>query len=324
MKKSLGNQRDKKRGIDVGSGLHQVSPVSYWYKYGHFKNEDEARGAFRLAYQQGMDGMGESVDKWMGLTEKEFSLWMSRDEIPKKALSEIALNDSIRIDRWVAYLDLLGITNLIKTEYWLEVFDVYAEAIKHFQQDAFNGHLIRRITFSDSFILYTTDGSALSYSALDSFVRYFIVSLIRRKIPVRGALSFGKLYADEANDLYFGEALIEAHQISESQNWIGFVLTETVIKRLQELELPANKRWNYSSYQVPQKVCTEEKVAYVELPAFIIGGRDSSSELHLACKRALMIMEKKQSDPKIKIKYSNTLEFLDKNTCVIIPENPLK
>jgi hypothetical protein len=324
MKKNSGNQRDKRRGIDVGSGLHQVSPVSYWYKNGHFKNEDEARGAFRLAYQQGMDGMGESVAKWMGLTEEEFSLWMSHDGIPKRALREIALNDSIRIDRWVACLDLLGIKNLIKTEYWLQVFDVYAEAIKHFKEDTFNGHFIRRITFSDSFFLYTTDGSALSYSALDSFVRYFIVSLIRHKIPVRGAMTFGKLYADETIDLYFGEALVEAYQISESQDWIGFILSQTAIERLQVLKLPANERLNYSYYQVPQKVCTEEKGAYIELPAFIIGGRDSSSDLHIACIRALMIMEKKQSDPKIKIKYLNTLEFLKKNTCVLTPENTLK
>ena len=63
--------------------MGQVSPVGYWYKHGHFKNEDEARGAFRLAYQQGLDGMGKSIQEWMGLSEAEFDAWMRDDALPK-------------------------------------------------------------------------------------------------------------------------------------------------------------------------------------------------------------------------------------------------
>ena len=44
----------ERQKVEVGSRLNQVSPVMYWYKHGHFKSEGEARGAFRLAYQQGM------------------------------------------------------------------------------------------------------------------------------------------------------------------------------------------------------------------------------------------------------------------------------
>lgn len=76
------SQKDMKRGIEVGPEFSQVSPVAYWYKNGHFKNDDEARGAFRLAYQQGMDGMGKSIQEWMGLSEKEFNAWMSNDSLP--------------------------------------------------------------------------------------------------------------------------------------------------------------------------------------------------------------------------------------------------
>ena len=232
------NQRDIKRKIAVGHRMNQVSPASYWYKHGHFKNKDEARGAFKLAYQQGMDGMGKSVQKWMGMTAEEFDSFMRHDAIPKKSLQEITINDSYIASRWVACLDLLGIKKLIGEAYWVRVFDVYAEAVNHFQRDAFDGHLIRRITFSDSFILYTTDESALSYRALDSFIRYFIVTLISKKIPIRGAMSFGELYADDAHGLYFGKALIEAYKISESQDWIGFVLCETASCQLKKVGLP--------------------------------------------------------------------------------------
>jgi hypothetical protein len=82
-KKTPVTQKDHRRGIDVGSNFLQVSPVMYWYRNDHFQNEDEARGAFRLAYQQGLDGMGKSIQEWMGLTEKEFDAWMRNDELPK-------------------------------------------------------------------------------------------------------------------------------------------------------------------------------------------------------------------------------------------------
>ena len=77
-------QAEKRRGIDVGPRVGQVSTAMYWYKGGHFANDDEARGAFRLAYQQGMDGMGTSVQDWMGLTDTQFDAWMRGEVLPKR------------------------------------------------------------------------------------------------------------------------------------------------------------------------------------------------------------------------------------------------
>ena len=68
---------------------------------------------------------------------------MRHDAIPKKVLQEVAINYSNMAERWVACLDIMGVKMLIREEYWLRVFDVYAEAISIFQRDAFDGHLIR-------------------------------------------------------------------------------------------------------------------------------------------------------------------------------------
>ena len=77
-------QAEHRREIDVGPGMHQVSPARYWYDAGHFRNEDEARGAFRLAYQQGLDGMGTSTAEWMGMNSAEFNAWMQSDAVPAR------------------------------------------------------------------------------------------------------------------------------------------------------------------------------------------------------------------------------------------------
>jgi hypothetical protein len=60
------DEKNRRRSIDVGPHIGQVSPVNYWYQHGHFANEDEARGAFKLAYEQYMDGLGESLEQWLG------------------------------------------------------------------------------------------------------------------------------------------------------------------------------------------------------------------------------------------------------------------
>lgn len=76
-------KNENRRDIGVGPGMSQIIPVAYWYREGHFKNDDEARGAFRLAYLQGLDGAGKSIHEWMGLMDEEYNQWMRDDSLPK-------------------------------------------------------------------------------------------------------------------------------------------------------------------------------------------------------------------------------------------------
>lgn len=84
-KNALKNHRPKST-----SSKHEVSSVAFWYRAGHFKSDEEAQGAFRLANQQGLDGMGASVREWMGLTPDEYSAWYSKDILPSKSSTKTA------------------------------------------------------------------------------------------------------------------------------------------------------------------------------------------------------------------------------------------
>jgi hypothetical protein len=75
-------QRQMRQGIVVDGGLRDVTSVASWYRAGHFKSTEAAAGAFELAYQQAMDGMGKSIAAWMGLTEPEFDAWMRHKTLP--------------------------------------------------------------------------------------------------------------------------------------------------------------------------------------------------------------------------------------------------
>jgi hypothetical protein len=83
----MATQKEMRRGVSVGGGFFDVTSVTSWYRAGHFKTDEEALGAFKLAHQQALDGMGASHAEWMGLTADEFNAWMRTDALPpsKKA-----------------------------------------------------------------------------------------------------------------------------------------------------------------------------------------------------------------------------------------------
>ena len=62
----------------------RLGTVMGWYRAGHFKTDEEARGAFELAYQQGMDGMGASPADWMGMSDDEYAAWMRTSALPQR------------------------------------------------------------------------------------------------------------------------------------------------------------------------------------------------------------------------------------------------
>lgn len=61
---------------------NNVENVMFWYKAGHFKNADEAQGAFKFAHQQYFDGMGNAPAEWMGMTQEEYDAWYRNDTLP--------------------------------------------------------------------------------------------------------------------------------------------------------------------------------------------------------------------------------------------------
>jgi hypothetical protein len=230
------------------------------------------------------------------------------------------MNDHIQVDpgyharRWVTYLDLLGFTELIQTKDWVHVFSYYTQAIEDCikENDAFES-TIEKAWFSDTFLLYSPDDTALSFTAIESMTRWFVHSLVSHGIPVRGAISCADLYADKDNNLFFGEALIEAHHYGENQNWIGFILTPSCIRQMDIINLPADQRLDYVYWNIPYKQrCRRrrDKALVEKLPACILGG---SILGYNACLDVLRKMEKRLEGTDHITKYKNTISFIEAN-----------
>lgn len=150
-------------------------------------------------------------------------------------------------NRWFAYLDLLGFTNLVKSKAIEEVMPIYIEALAQMNRACEHGKSkvgLLNSWFSDTFIIYSRSDSLEDFSHVESAARNFFQLLLIKNIPVRGCISHGKLYSQTKKNIFVGPALIEAHMYGEALDWVGFCLAPSVEKKLEN-DLPLAERINY-------------------------------------------------------------------------------
>jgi hypothetical protein len=156
--------------------------------------------------------------------------------------------------RWLAYLDLLGVKNLINNGNLINVVKIYEQAIDdlHGIVEEKNTYGINSMWFSDTFIIYSEDDSSKSFSLLEQATRLFFDKLIISGIPVRGAISIGDLYTNKKKGVIVGDALVSAYEYGENQNWLGLLLTPNAIEWMCKNDLAPEKRLNYNKLTDPE------------------------------------------------------------------------
>jgi hypothetical protein len=155
--------------------------------------------------------------------------------------------------RWFCYLDLLGFTSLVHDKNIERVIPLYKQALEHLKQHAKPKKRLGVIYswFSDTFIIYSRDDSEREFSYVEQVGRLFFQKLILHKIPVRGAITHGALYSQSSENIFVGPALIDAYNYAEKQTWLGFILTPSVFKRLENTPLSLEKRPHYRPVTEP-------------------------------------------------------------------------
>lgn len=213
--------------------------------------------------------------------------------------------------RWVGYFDLLGTSLLIRSDRIIDVFSAYRNAMEHLNSWRKRHSNVYHAWFSDTFLVFSDDDTAESFAAIEMVCRWLVFALLRRKIPVRGALSCGQFYADRSNSLYLGHALLEAYEWGENQDWIGLVLCPSSVKRLAKLNLPIEERLNYVKCDIPLKKLPNGKVP--DSAACILGNWVKLSGERNALLGKLKEMSAEQQDERIRRKYERTINFIIKH-----------
>jgi hypothetical protein len=217
-------------------------------------------------------------------------------------------------NRWFCYLDLLGFTALVNDENIARVIPLYQKALGEMERFAKpkHGHGVTYSWFSDTFIIYSYGGKLENFPYVEQTGRLFFQSLILNRIPVRGALTHGKLYSQSSKNIFVGPALIDAYYYGEKQDWLGFVLTPKAVTQLAGSPVDASKLAHYREVTKPG-VIKHEPASPVYAFAFnnmAVNGENP----YIA---ALLAMKLK-APPMVSHKYANSIEFAQEHDRGII------
>jgi hypothetical protein len=129
--------------------------------------------------------------------------------------------------RYLLYLDILGFSELVRTRGKGEVLATITEALNSFGRWEELNQCFRTIYFSDTFLFYQESKGYGSWAFCDVYAigSLILTRLLAKGIPARGVITFGDfdVHQDVAGRhlVYFGMALIEAHEAEKNEAWLG-------------------------------------------------------------------------------------------------------
>jgi hypothetical protein len=220
---------------------------------------------------------------------------------------------------WVASFDILGFKNFVNiaggTFEASLVLEDYEGTLTHLESTCGDYHSgsLDYCWLSDTFIIFTPDDSARSYSLIQQAGKHFFEKCIYSSIPIRGALAVGSFIRSYDSRSLMGKAFIEAFTCGEDQDWLGFLLSPSAISKTRSFGLePANHDF-VTSDEIPMRKCRAEDVMAYRLQ----NGRAnfSSPLIHF-----LKQMRQQAGDSHFK-KYDRTIQFLQKHYRTLEPLN---
>jgi hypothetical protein len=219
-------------------------------------------------------------------------------------------------DRWFCYLDLLGFTHLVRSREAGTVIALYEEAISKLEVGAAAKQSLglSYSWFSDTFIIFTRGDSLEEFTWLEQASRLFFQRLLFAAIPARGAISHGKLYSNLEKNVFVGEALIEAYEYGEDQDWLGLLLVPSVYRKLEGTQLEVRERYNYRRVPangVMRKLSAENVFAYIFNNATVNGSNPLLT--------AIRNMKRASPEP-FRGKYERAEQFIAKHRIVATSE----
>ena len=139
---------------------------------------------------------------------------------------------------FVALIDVLGFRELVGRDDQLSQVRYYVDTVaSHLEDEKYSQ--LQFVLFSDNLVINTRDENRESFITLVNACSDIFYNLTRREIAVRGAIAHG-LFMRSPNTrqgvIVAGRPIVEADQYQHVQNWVGIMLTPSVLRRDKNLQ----------------------------------------------------------------------------------------
>lgn len=139
-------------------------------------------------------------------------------------------------NRYIAFLDIMGMKKLLETEGLAVIHSLYSE-IDDISK-VYSGHYLIINYYSDSIMAATIDDSIDSYQSLVLFCARMESYCIKKGYAVNGALSFGCVTVDVERNIWLGEPLAWVYELQNKLFFYGVVLDNKAYEKAKEFILP--------------------------------------------------------------------------------------
>jgi hypothetical protein len=138
------------------------------------------------------------------------------------------------ISGYVAFLDVLGFSNLIGGDHVGERIEKYLESVK----SSIEGTPVQYVVFSDSIMLTVEGETPDSLIEVAKVCSKLFHSLLKVDIALRGAIAFGPFWrsAIEKSVFVAGRAIVEAYQFEQIQDWVGVMIAPSARGKIKDLD----------------------------------------------------------------------------------------
>lgn len=169
-------------------------------------------------------------------------------------------------ERYIAHLDILGMSALVEKNFdfaWKSLSDLVAvrDRVLAYELEFSDlgtrkpaNEYVHMVTFSDTIVVFTRDGSKYSYLALLVLIIEIFHKALCSCIPIRAGIAFGKFYFNFEKSMFAGPALIEAYRVGEEAQWLGISLADSLKRPEHNLKFEREEGVSlFSDWEVPVK-----------------------------------------------------------------------
>jgi hypothetical protein len=167
-------------------------------------------------------------------------------------------------NRFVAFLDIMGFKNLVQNSNHntiYKILDPFSNEIMLFNvlgKTLYNNQSlvnVRPVLFSDSILIVSKNDNSKSANHIMASATFILYSALSKKIPIKGAIAYGKQTAFFSKSMFFGKPLIDAFELQNELDLYGIVLHDSAEKRLNDLnEINVQKKVGHIVwYSTPMK-----------------------------------------------------------------------
>lgn len=139
---------------------------------------------------------------------------------------------------FVALLDVLGFSALVSNDNeGTRINEYYRKIQEVFIDDEESGTNLEYVVFSDSIVITTESTTDKDFRAIVSRCSKALGTMLENGIALRGAISCGSFhrFVHDSGVFLAGKSIVDAYQFEIVQDWVGIMLTPTVVKQFSKL-----------------------------------------------------------------------------------------